>query len=150
GESPKPDHTVQLSLLNQVSELDKIALKVEELSEAWNIPPKVGMEVNLVLEELFTNIVFYAFDDNQEHRIMLEFRLKDESQLEMRLEDDGKAFNLLEKKINDAFDLPVEERPIGGLGIHFVKEMMSSVDYQRKDNKNVIILGKNFKSKNKD
>jgi anti-sigma regulatory factor (Ser/Thr protein kinase) len=44
----------------------------------------------------------------------------------------------------DVFDKPLEERQIGGLGIHFVREMMNSVDYQRTDHKNIVTLTKNF------
>ena len=102
------------------------------------------MQINLVLEELFTNVVFYAFDDQLEHTINLGFTLIDQHQLMIRLEDDGKPFNLLEKKVDDVFDKPLEERQIGGLGIHFIREMMNSVEYQREDNKNIVILKKNF------
>ncbi|MEI7726677.1 MAG: SpoIIE family protein phosphatase [Bacteroidota bacterium] len=135
---------VHMGLLNQVSELEKIAARIEELSEEWNIPVKTGMQINLVLEELFTNVVFYAFDDQLEHTIDLGFTLIDPHQLMIRLEDDGKPFNLLEKKVDDVFDKPLEERQIGGLGIHFIREMMNSVEYQREDNKNIVILKKNF------
>ena len=139
-----PMQTVQLVLKNQLTELDAIALKLEELAENWNIPAKIVMELNLVLEELFTNVVFYAFDDKEEHAIILDFVLVDPHQLQVRLTDDGKPFNLLEKKVNDVFDKPLEERQIGGLGIHFVKEMMNSVNYQRENDKNIVLLTKNF------
>ncbi len=140
----KPMETVQLTLKNQLSELDKIAISLEELSEKWTIPAKIVMEINLVLEELFTNMVFYAYDDKEEHPIILEYLLIDANQLQIRLQDDGKPFNLLEKKVDDVFDKPLEERKIGGLGIHFVREMMNNVDYHREDDKNIVILTKNF------
>ncbi len=139
-----PMQTVQLTLSNQLTGLDAIALKLDELAENWNIPAKIVMELNLVLEELFTNVVFYAFDDKEEHAIILDFVLVDPHQLQVRLTDDGKPFNLLEKKVNDVFDKPLEERQIGGLGIHFVREMMNSVNYQRENEKNIVLLTKNF------
>jgi phosphoserine phosphatase RsbU/P len=144
GQIATPGQTVQLQLVNKVSELDKIVIKVEELSELWNIPAKVVMEVSLVLEELFTNVVFYAFDDQEEHRITLDLTLKDKHQLHIRLEDDGKPFNLLEKEVKNVFDQPLEERQIGGLGIHFIREMMSSVEYHRTGDKNIVTLIKDF------
>ena len=140
----RPMETIQLKLKNQLSELDQIAVNLETLAEKWEIPGKIVMEINLVLEELFTNVVFYAFDDKDEHDINLTFMLIDAHQLQIRLEDNGKPFNLLEKKVADVFDKPLEDRQIGGLGIHFVREMMNSVEYQRADNKNVVILTKNF------
>jgi anti-sigma regulatory factor (Ser/Thr protein kinase) len=102
------------------------------------------MEINLVLEELFTNIVFYAFEDHEHHAITVEFNLLDPHLLELRLEDDGKPFNLLEKQMEDVFNQPLEEREIGGLGIHFVKKMMKSVVYERSGNNNVVVLTKDF------
>jgi anti-sigma regulatory factor (Ser/Thr protein kinase) len=136
--------TYHLSLLNKVTELDKIVVKLEELSESWNIPPRVVMEVNLALEELFTNVVFYAYDDKDPHTITVDFMLIDNNQLQLRLEDDGKPFNLLEKESGDQLGQPLEERSIGGLGIHFVKEMMSKVEYNRSEKNNVVVLTKTF------
>ncbi len=133
-----------LKLKNQLTELDRIAVKIEEISEQWNLPPKVSMELNLVIEELFTNVVFYAWDDQSEHEILQELTMTGPDTVQVRLTDDGKPFNLLEKKVDDVFDKPLEERKIGGLGIHFVREMMSEVLYQRSDNKNIVILTRKF------
>jgi serine/threonine-protein kinase RsbW len=58
--------TFQLILKNQLIELDELAINLKELSVKWNIPKKIVMEINLVLEELFTNMVLYAFDDKRE------------------------------------------------------------------------------------
>ncbi len=138
------DRTSQIKLLNQVSELDKIVLKIEELSERWNIPAKAVLEITLVLEELFTNVVFYAFDDKEIHYITVDITLVDEHTLQLRLEDDGKPFNLLEKQMDDVFTQTIDERKIGGLGIHFVKAMMKNVEYERSGNNNVVIVTKNF------
>ncbi|MGA2821904.1 MAG: ATP-binding protein [Bacteroidales bacterium] len=136
--------TFQLILKNQIKELEKLAINVEELSVKWNIPTEIVMEINLVLEELFTNVVFYAYDDKMEHNIILDFVLIDEHHLKICLEDDGKPFNLLEKNMNSTLDKSIEDRQIGGLGIHFVRELMNSVDYKRTVDKNIVILMKNF------
>jgi anti-sigma regulatory factor (Ser/Thr protein kinase) len=136
--------TFQLILKNQIKELEKLAINVEELSVKWNIPTQIVMEINLVLEELFTNVVFYAYDDKEEHMIILDFVLIDEHHLKICLEDDGKPFNLLEKNMNSTLDKSIEDRQIGGLGIHFVRELMNSVDYKRIVDKNIVILMKNF------
>jgi sigma-B regulation protein RsbU (phosphoserine phosphatase) len=139
-----PVQTVQLVLRNQISELERIVSKVEELSEAWNLPAKAGMEINLMVEELFTNVVFYAFDDTQDHSVILDFILVDSHQVQIRIEDEGKQFNPLDKKVDDLLDKPVEDRQIGGLGIHFVRTMADHVEYNRTGNKNVIVLTKKF------
>lgn len=142
-EKSHPMNHIKITLVNQLSELDKIVDTVEKLSDRWGLSPKVSMELNLVLEELFTNVVFYAFDDGEKHDLWIEFDKPDERIMTIRMIDEGKPFNLLESK-TIGFDTPLEDRKIGGLGIHFVKEMMDRVEYERHDNKNVVILTKKF------
>ena len=144
GEKPALMKEKSLSIQNQLGELEKIVGFLDKVSENWKLPLRMSMELNLVLEELFTNIIFYAFDDGKEHSIGLEMELLDEHTLQVRLKDDGKPFNLLEKTVDDLSNQSLEERKIGGLGIHFVKEMMDQVDYQRTEDKNIVILTKKF------
>ena len=139
-----PMQHVQLKLWNQLDEINKIVATLEEITGLWNIPPRVVMEINLVLEELFTNIVFYAFDDGQDHVIHLDIWREENNNLKFQLEDDGKPFNLLEKSVEEDLKKPLEERKIGGLGIHFAKEMMTTIDYRRTDTKNSVILTKKY------
>jgi sigma-B regulation protein RsbU (phosphoserine phosphatase) len=139
-----PVQTVQLVLRNHISELEQVVSKIEELSETWNLPVKAGMEINLMVEELFTNVVFYAFDDTQNHSVIIDFILLDSHLIQIRIEDDGKPFNPLDKKVDDLIDKPLEERQIGGLGIHFVRTMANDVEYNRTGDKNVIVLTKKF------
>ncbi len=143
----KPDQTMKsdsLILKNEVTELEKIALKLEELSEIWMLPPRVVMEINLALEELFSNVVFYAFNDGKEHLIRVDFSMTGPDTIMLTIEDDGQPFNLLEKPATDTIDLPLEQRPVGGLGIHLVKEMMTNVEYRRENGHNIVTLTRKF------
>ena len=135
---------VHLTLSNNLDDLEVIRTSLDKLAADWNIPLKIIMEVNLVLEELFTNVVFYSYDDREEHAIVMDFNLQDTRVLEIRIEDDGMPFNLLERKISDLYGKSLDEREVGGLGIHFVREIMTNVAYQRLDGKNVVILTKIF------
>lgn len=128
-----------------MSELEKIVATVDELAEQWTIPPKIVMQLNLVLEELFTNIVFYGFADGQatEHHISIGFT-RDGNVLTVVVADDARPFNLLEQGEDPGIDKPLEERNIGGLGIHFVKTVMDHVEYARRDEKNVVTLTKKY------
>jgi len=130
----------QIRLLNKLGELGSLVSALEQVSEEWTIPPKVTLEMNLILEELFTNIVFYAFDDGREHEIVFTFERREPGTLQISIEDDGKPFNLLEKDTEEAVNLPLEERKIGGLGIHFVKNLVDEIRYERKGNKNNVLL----------
>jgi anti-sigma regulatory factor (Ser/Thr protein kinase) len=136
--------TYTLALSNKVTDLEKIVAKLEELSEIWKIPLKNIMEINLALEELFTNVVFYAYDDQDPHAIIVEFLLIDKHKIQLKLQDDGKPFNLLEKETGEVVDQSLEERAIGGLGIHFIKELIDQIEYQRVGKNNVVILTKTF------
>jgi serine/threonine-protein kinase RsbW len=132
-----------LHIVNDVSELEKVAAALEELSARWALSSKVTMQLNLVLEELATNIMFHGHLDGQEHGIDIEFSRNDRV-LSVIVTDDAPAFNLLEQPDDSRVDQPLEERKIGGLGIHFVKTVMDRVEYVRRDGKNVVTLTKTY------
>ncbi|MCX6285960.1 MAG: SpoIIE family protein phosphatase [Bacteroidetes bacterium] len=144
GQENKTSDVKQVRLLNRLGELNRLVATLEQVSEAWAIPPKVSMELNLILEELFTNIVFYAFDDGRDHEIILTFSRPENRMMQILLEDDGREFNLLEKDTSDSINHPIEDRQIGGLGIHFVKQLVNEIRYERKDGKNVVLLIRNY------
>jgi serine/threonine-protein kinase RsbW len=132
-----------LHIVNKVSELERVSAALEELSARWAISSKVTMQLNLVLEELVTNIMFHGHLDGQEHGIDLEFSRNDQV-LSVVVTDDAPAFNLIEQPDDSRVDQPLEERKIGGLGIHFVKTVMDRVEYVRRDGKNVVTLTKKY------
>ena len=125
-------------LVNNLGELNRLVAELEQLAEEWKIPPKAGMELNLILEELFTNIVFYAFDDGRDHDILVTFTHPQPVIIKICLEDDGKAFNLLEKDTGNSINHPIEERQIGGLGIHFVKNLVNDISYEHAPSQDLI------------
>ncbi|MEI8006544.1 MAG: SpoIIE family protein phosphatase [Bacteroidota bacterium] len=144
GGDTKSTDMKQISLPNKLGELNRLVAELEQTAEEWEIPPKVSMELNLILEELFTNIVFYAFDDGRDHDILVRFIHPAPGIIRVCIEDDGKAFNLLEKDTSDTVNHPVEERQIGGLGIHFVKKLVNEISYERKNGKNIVLLTRNY------
>lgn len=104
-------------------------------------------EIHLVLEELFTNIVNHGFTDEKEHEIHIELRCNHAS-MSIRMEDDGPPFNPTKKSSPDT-GCAIEERLIGGLGIHFVKHFIDTCTYQRKNGKNIMILEKHLEGSDK-
>jgi len=137
--------TKAIRIPNQLEQLHVIVQTIDEISRDWNISSKASMELNLVLEELFTNIVFYAFPDKKEHVIDIKFSLSSSGILEVMIIDDGKYFDLIEASDEVKLDAALEERKVGGLGIHFVKQMMDEMSYERKGGKNVVTLRKHIK-----
>jgi len=134
---------VELNIVNKVSELEKVTAAVDELSDQWAIAPKIAMQLNLVLEELVTNIMFHGYVDGAEHGIGIEFS-RNGRELSVVVADEAPPFNLLEQPDDSRVDKPLEERKIGGLGIHFVRTVMDRVEYVHRDGKNVVTLTKKY------
>jgi len=132
-----------LVLVNDESQLEKLAEFLENAAYEWDIPLKDTMNLNLVLEELFTNIVFYGYTDQLSHEILIQMSL-DQDQITVSLEDDGREFNPLTVPEPDRSG-QIEDRKIGGLGIFFVRNFTDDVTYQRLNNKNILTLKKTIK-----
>lgn len=102
---------------------------------------KLLKKFNLVVEEIFVNIVSYAYSDNDTNNTVT-ISIKDNvDKTIITFIDSGKHFNPLIKDDPD-LSLSVDERPIGGLGIYLVKKMMDNVEYEYKDNKNILTIEK--------
>jgi serine/threonine-protein kinase RsbW len=130
----------KLTLANKVSELERIKSVIDKLIQNWNIPLKTGLSINLALEEAFTNIVNYAFTDNEAHSIEIVF-VKNAGQLIITLSDDGIEYDPTQNK-NPQIDLPVQDRQVGGLGIYLIRKLMDKVEYMRESGKNYLTLTK--------
>jgi len=132
-----------ITIRNDISELEKIVQKLEFIEEKWELSPKIIFNLNLALEELISNIIFYGFDDDEEHEINISFE-KEKTLLKILISDEGKEFNPFNVSVEEELDKSVEEREIGGLGIHFVKKLMDSFEYNRVNKINNITLIKNI------
>jgi phosphoserine phosphatase RsbU/P len=130
----------QFVFQNELKELNKLSEKLEMLGEEWELSPGVVMNMNLALEELVTNTIFYGIKDENPHVITVSFEL-DKGVLSVEIRDDGIPFNPLDISEPD-LDVPVEERKIGGLGIYLVKKVMDDFKYCRDGSYNVITLKK--------
>ena len=108
--------------------------------EANRVPPAATVLANLAIEELVTNCIKYGYSDSNEHLIDVAMMVAD-GQLIMHVTDDGRPFNPLEAPVPD-LSLPLEERPIGGLGLHLLRTMSDSMTYERRGNLNCLTLVK--------
>lgn len=129
-----------VQLKNDLAEFDRLMPWLQEWGAAQQFPGSVQYALQLSLEEVVTNVIKYGFPDAAPHVIDLRFDLEND-QLTVEVEDDGRAFNPLEKS-DPNLDLELEERPIGGLGIFLVKQMMDSVEYRRIKDHNLLVLRK--------
>ncbi len=131
---------VTLDLKNERSELAKLNNTLTEFGQNHQLPDAVLFAIKLALEEIVTNAISHGFKDRREHRITVRLSLE-QSALLSEVEDDGPAFNPLEMLAPDTKQ-PLEERPVGGLGIHLVRTLMDEVRYRRQDGRNVLVLKK--------
>jgi len=117
----------------------------EELNATEFLPEKVN-EVFLIVDEICSNIIKYAYNKDKSALFHFEAILKDDHTLEMKFIDAGAKFNPLEyNKIPD-YNVEIEDLPIGGLGIKFVKEVSDGLNYEyTKDNKNQLTVIKKLK-----
>ena len=104
-----------------------------------DFPVELRPEILIAVEEVFVNIASYAYKPAEEGYVKLSVSV--DGKAVIRFEDSGQPFNLLESTEPD-LDVPVMEREIGGLGIHFVKNLMDKVEYWYADEKNILTISK--------
>ena len=129
-----------LALKNNIDEINRLHTFIEEVGEAFELPMKVVLNLNLVLEEAVTNVIMYAYPQEQNEHIYLTAKKQDD-RLVFVLTDSGKAFDPTQAPDAD-ISLSADERQIGGLGIFLIRKIMNEVKYERIDDKNVLTLEK--------
>lgn len=138
---------LELTIPNHLSESVRVKAHFDTFSEHYRIPDKIRLKMHLVIDELLTNIISYAYLDDEKHDIEIKVELA-ANRLKVSMVDDGIPFNPLGKETPDT-ELSLEERKIGGLGIHLVREMMDRVSYRRRIDKNVITVVEFLKANTK-
>jgi serine/threonine-protein kinase RsbW len=132
-----------IQLKNDLAELERLSQAIADFAAGSGLPAKFLFDINLALEEIVTNVISYGYEDDREHAITVRFLLEQE-ELTAEVEDDARPFNPLDAPEPD-LDRPLEERPIGGLGIHLVRKVMDRLEYRRQDGKNILIMKKRVK-----
>ena len=131
-------------LRNDRHELAAIGERVEQFGAACGLSGDDTAAVNLLLDELVSNIIKYGYDDAGEHRIEVVVQV-DGGVLTISIDDDGKPFNPLELPPPD-LDLPIEDRPVGGLGVYIVRSLADTLDYRRERGHNLFTLTKKVRT----
>lgn len=116
---------------NDINELVKVQQVLDQCAEVFSLSTKAHMNLNLILEELISNIIFYAYTDHEPHVIYLNLSFEAGS-IKGVIQDDGIAFNPLEAPKVDT-STTLEEKNIGGLGIHLIRNMTKELSYKRQD-----------------
>ena len=134
--------TAKLSLKIEASPdaLDRINDELESLSRQEEWPSDLFFTTNLVVEELGLNVINHAYrGQSGEFEIII---TSEEQAITVEIIDNGPPFNMLQDAPAPDVEAEIEERPIGGLGIHLVKTMMDELYYKRDQERNHLILVK--------
>lgn len=132
---------VCLEVTNSMSELDHLATAVEGFAASFHLSSSVANALQLAIEELFTNAVSYGYSEGQSGKVELSLDLKD-GWIEVNLQDDARAFNPLVEGPEVHPEAGLEERGIGGLGIHLTRKLFDEFAYERLEDRNLIRLRK--------
>ncbi len=151
GDAPQSDDLTMLFIhylpathhIAMHNDLSQIALLPDFVNEAVNaskLDPAMTDTLNLALEEAVTNVIMYAYPEGTSGEINLAASVGENS-ITFTIIDSGRAFDPTAK---DAVDINagLEERPVGGLGIHLVRKIMDLVRYERIGEKNILYLTK--------
>lgn len=153
GEAPQFDDVTMLAIRltdTQTGRMQKISIKPElqnvETATAFfenilrehNAPAKVIAQVNISVDEIFSNIARYSGATS----VTLGCEI-DKNSITMRFSDNGRSYDPTDSTDPD-ITLDAEERTIGGLGIFMVKKIMDSVTYEFRNELNILTLKKNW------
>lgn len=131
---------MEIVLTSQPEQRQRFLSALETFGRENRLPAPVMQAADLALEEHLTNIMRYAFEDSLPHPILIRLTVE-AGYLRVEVEDAGKPFNPLASPEPDT-SVPLELKPIGGLGIHLIRRFMDEVTYRREAEKNVLCLRK--------
>ena len=134
--------SISFRLTNKMNCFKCFQPKVEEFGASHGLSGKVIFHLTLCLDELVTNIIDYGYADYDEHPIDVTISYEDDV-ITILVVDDATPFNIMDAP-KPELDTPLEERerPVGGMGVHIIKNMMDEIAYKRDGDKNVLRLTK--------
>lgn len=138
------EKNIAVTISNTLSEFENVRQAVARFYQSNGLPERHIYEMLIATEEIVANIISYAYEPAAQVGRHIAIRASlDEREMVVQVSDDGNAFNPLK---NPAPDLAVDlaERQVGGLGIHFVRRLMTDVDYERSGERNIVTLRKRY------
>ena len=128
----------ELTLTATTENIAAVTAFVDEELEKLDCSMKAQMQIDVAIDELFSNIAFYAYENGGDATVRFDYA---DGVVTLTFIDSGKPYDPTKKDDPDT-TLSAEERPIGGLGIFLVKKTMDSLDYRYEDGKNVLTIKK--------
>ena len=129
-----------LTLHNDIRQISLLPGFLEEATQDMGIDPSVSTQLNLALEEAVANVICYAYPEGTDGTVDIDAR-QEGNDITFVISDSGTAFDPTARETVD-INAGVDERPVGGLGIHLIREIMDTVSYERRDGKNILTITK--------
>ena len=139
------EEKMSITLTNDIQEVAQLAAFVEEACEKAGMDASTTMQMNLAMEEAVVNVMNYAYPKGVQGDIVIEAEEMGD-RVRFVIIDGGTPFDPTAEADADT-TLSAEERPIGGLGIHLVRQIMDKISYQYTDKQNILTLEKIINNK---
>jgi anti-sigma regulatory factor (Ser/Thr protein kinase) len=137
----------ELTLNNDVKQIELLTEFIEVLCEELGLDAMLTFNLNLVLEEAVTNVIMYAYPQDEDHTMTLKtWTEQSDNIIVFELKDQGKPFNPIEEAPEVDTTLSADERQIGGLGIFLINKIMDDVTYRYEEGSNILTMKKNIKA----
>jgi anti-sigma regulatory factor (Ser/Thr protein kinase) len=132
----------EIRIANDLAEIARVAEMVDDFAARHQFSNEVIVALNVSLDEILNNIISYAYDDAARHEIAVRLALRGAA-VEATVEDDGRPFD---PRAAPAPDLASSPRQLGGVGLHFVRNLTDELTYTRRDCINQLRLVKRLGS----
>ena len=126
---------LEISVANDREGIPEIVAAVTGLIEENGLAPDIAYALELAIDELVTNAISYGYPDGGNGNVTVEVSI-DSDRVMLIVRDDGIAFDPLQQAPAPTLEGDIEDRPIGGLGLHLVGAMMDEVAYERREGEN--------------
>ena len=130
--------TIETSILNKVRDLSRMPELVAQLAQEAGLSDDDVFGLNVALDEMLSNTIKYGYTDDAIHEIHIRLSVNGQV-LVAEIEDDAQPFDPCAAAPVDV-DAPMEERKVGGLGIHIVRRLMTEVGYARVNGRNRLVM----------
>lgn len=129
---------MRIRIINHLSEISQVHATLKEYATGQGIDELILNKICIVIDEILTNIIKYAYVDDQQNHIDIECRVEP-NRIHITFEDDGDEFNPLMYRIPDPH-VSIDNKTVGGLGILLMKELTDEIDYIRSNQKNIVTV----------
>lgn len=131
----------ELKIPALVENIEKVTEFLNEYLESLNCPLKIQMKIAIVIDEIFSNISYYAYGEEKGEATIRIEKMENPNGVQITFFDQGMPYNPLKADEPDT-SLPADERQIGGMGILMVKNIMDEISYEYADGQNVLKMFK--------